>query len=69
MLSNSTASPQTLAVRAVITDAATNIVATLTNLVTLPASSVSNVVESTIITNPHLWEQAWLDPYLYQTFV
>jgi beta-galactosidase len=68
VVSNSTAAPQTLAVRAVITDAATNIVATLTNLVTLPASSVSNVVGSALISNPHLWN-GLADPYLYQTFV
>ena len=40
----------------------------LTNVVTLPAASVSNVVASTVIANPHLWN-GLADPYLYQTFV
>ncbi len=68
IVSNSTASAQTLIVRAVVTDAATNIVTTLTNMVTLPAGAVSNVVASTVIANPHLWN-GLADPYLYQTFV
>ena len=68
VVSNSTASAQTVTVRAVVTDAATNIVTTLTNVVTLPASSVSNVVASAAIANPHLWN-GLTDPYLYQTFV
>jgi beta-galactosidase len=68
VVSNSTASAQTVTVRAVVTDAATNIVTTLTNVVTLPASSVSNVVAGAVIANPHLWN-GLTDPYLYQTFV
>jgi beta-galactosidase len=68
VVSNSTPLPQTVTVRAVVTDAATNIVATLTNVVTLPASSLSNVVASTIIANPHLWN-GLSDPYVYQTYV
>jgi len=68
VVSNSTTAPQTVTVRAVVTDAATNIVTALTNLVTLQASSVSNVVASAVIANPHLWN-GLTDPYLYQTFV
>jgi beta-galactosidase len=68
VVSNSTATAKTVTVRAVVTDAATNIVTTLTNVVTLPASSVSNVVASTVIANPHLWN-GLADPYLYQTYV
>ena len=68
MLSNSTAVAASLMLRTVITDAATNLVTTLTNFVTLPAASVSNVVAHTIITNPHLWN-GLTDPYLYQAFV
>ena len=68
VVSNSTALTQTVTVRAVVTDAATNIVTTLTNVVTLQASSVSNVAASTVIANPHLWN-GLTDPYLYQTFV
>src|ERR1017187_1929043 len=68
VVSNSTASAQTVTVRAVVTDAATNIVTTLTNVVTLPASSVSNVVASAAIANPHLWN-GLADPYVYQAFI
>ncbi len=68
VVSNSMAMAQTVTVRAVVTDAATNIVTTLTNVVTIPASSVSNVVAGTVIANPHLWN-GLTDPYLYKTFV
>ena len=68
VVSNSTGLAQTVTVRAVVTDAASNIVAMLSNIVTLPAGSVSNVVASTAIANPHLWN-GLTDPYLYQTFV
>jgi len=68
VVSNSTATAQTVTVRAVVTDAATNIVTTLTNVVTLPAASVSNVVANTLVTDLHLWKGA-ADPYLYQTFI
>ena len=54
--------------RIVITDAATNIVTTLTNLVTLPAAGSTNVVAATLIANPHLWN-GLSDPYLYQAYV
>src|SRR5208282_5672438 len=57
-----------LQVTTVVSDAATNFVTTLTNVVTLPALSVSNVVTDTVIANPHLWN-GLTDPYLYQTFV
>jgi beta-galactosidase len=68
VVSNATVSAQMVTVRAVVTDAATNIVTTLTNVVTLPAASVSNVVVSTVIANPHLWN-GLADPYLYQAFI
>jgi beta-galactosidase len=68
VVSNASASPATVTVRAIVTDAATNIVTTLTNIVTLSASSVSNVVASAIVSNPHLWD-GLNDPYLYGTFV
>jgi beta-galactosidase len=67
VLSNSTAKAQKVTVRSVITDAATNIVAILTNVVTLPPATVSNVVATTTITSPHLWN-GLSDPYLYQAF-
>jgi len=68
VVSNSTASAQTVTVRAIVTDAGTNIVTMLSNVVTLPAASVSNVVASTVMANPHQWN-GLADPYLYQTFV
>jgi beta-galactosidase len=68
VVSNSTASAQMVTVRAVVTDAATNIVTILSNVVTLPAASASNVTAGTVIANPHLWH-GLSDPYLYQTFV
>ena len=67
VLSNSTAMAQIVTVRSVVTDAATNIVAVLTNVVTLPPAIASNIVASTTITRPHLWN-GLSDPYLYQTF-
>jgi len=67
VVSNATLSAQTVTVRTVITDAATNIVTILTNVVVLPATSVSNVVANTVIASPHLWDGV-ADPYLYQTF-
>jgi beta-galactosidase len=68
VISNASAQAQSVSVRAVVTDAMTNIVTTLTNVATLPAGSSSNVVLSTVIGNPHLWD-GLSDPYLYQTFV
>ena len=68
LVSNSAAVARMITVRAVITDATTNIVTTLTNILTLPAGSVSNAVANTVIDNPHLWN-GLADPYLYQAFV
>jgi beta-galactosidase len=68
VVSNANPVAADVTVRTVITDAATNIVAILTNLVMLPADSLSNVVASTVIANPHLWN-GLADPYLYQAFV
>ena len=68
VVSNATASAQSVTMRAVVTDAWTNVVACLTNEVTLPAASASNVVASTVIGQPHLWN-GLADPYLYRTFV
>ena len=67
VVSNATATAQDIIVRTVVTDAATNMVAALTNELTLPAQSVSNVITSSTIMNPHLWNGLG-DPYLYQTF-
>ncbi len=68
VISNATASPQTVVVRAVVTDAATNIVTTLTNVILAPAAQATNVVAGTTIANPHLWN-GLADPYLCQVFV
>jgi beta-galactosidase len=68
VVSNAMASARTVTVRIVVTDAATNLVTTLTNVVTLSAASVSNVVANAILTDLHLWKGK-SDPYLYQTFV
>ena len=68
VVSNSTASAQPVMVRAVVTDAATNIVAVLTNTVSLPPMTTSNVQFNTVIVNPHLWN-GLPDPYLYQGYV
>jgi beta-galactosidase len=68
VVSNATATAQTITVRAVITDGATNVVKTLTNEVLLAGSSVSNVVGSVVLDNPHLWN-GLADPYMYQAFV
>jgi beta-galactosidase len=67
VLSNATATAQTVTVRSVVTDAARNIVTLLTNVVTLPPATTSNIVAITTITRPHLWN-GLSDPYLYQTF-
>ena len=67
VVSNATATAQMITVRTVVADAATNMVTTLTKVVTLPATSCSNVVASTVVGNPHLWN-GLNDPYLYQTF-
>ena len=66
--SNSTSIAQTVVIRSVIADAATNIVAVLTNVVTLPPTTASNIVSATTITHPHLWN-GLSDPYLYNAFV
>ena len=68
VVSNASAVAATVTVRAVVTDAATNIVMTVSNVITLAAASGSNVVSSTVVANPHLWN-GLADPYLYQTFV
>ncbi|MGA9451811.1 MAG: glycoside hydrolase family 2 TIM barrel-domain containing protein [Verrucomicrobiia bacterium] len=67
VLSNATATAQTVTVRTVLTDAATNIVAVLTNVVALPPATATNLVANTTIATPHLWN-GLSDPYLYRTF-
>jgi beta-galactosidase len=68
VVSNATALPNTVLIRSVITDAATNIIAQLTNTADLSPTSASNVISTVTIPNPHLWD-GLPDPYLYQAFV
>ena len=68
VVSNSTSVAQTVTVRSVVTDGATNVVAVLINVLTLPPATASNVVAVTTITSPHLWN-GLSDPYLYHAFV
>jgi beta-galactosidase len=68
VVSNANLLPVTVKVRTVIADGATNVVMALTNVVTLPAGSISNVVARTVIDHPRLWD-GLADPYLYQAFV
>ena len=67
VISNASPAAKTVTLRSILTDAATNIVTTLTNVVTLASGSASNVVNSAAIANPHLWN-GLPDPYLYQAF-
>jgi beta-galactosidase len=68
VVSNSDSVVHAAVVRVVLADAATNIVALLTNAFTIPAGTVSNVLSSTTIASPHLWDGR-NDPYLYQLYV
>ena len=68
VISNSTAVAADLMIRSVVVDADSNLVTVLTNLVTLPASTGSNVVAMTTLDHPHLWNGR-ADPYLYHCYV
>ena len=68
VVSNANTGSATATVRAIVTDAATNVVAILTNIVTLSGTSVSNVIANTVVSNPHLWDGLH-DPYLYRTYI
>jgi beta-galactosidase len=68
VLANDATAAKTVRVRAVVTDAATNLVAVLTENVALAPATVSNAVMETSIARPHLWD-GLADPYLYRVFV
>ncbi|HTB85011.1 MAG TPA: glycoside hydrolase family 2 TIM barrel-domain containing protein [Candidatus Sulfotelmatobacter sp.] len=68
VLSNAVASAQTVTLRAVVTDAETNIVTVLEKEVTLSPASASNIVMNTTVLQPHLWD-GLADPYLYHVSV
>ncbi len=67
VISNATDTAQTVLVRSVVADAATNVVAILTNVLTVLPMSASNSVAATTLLRPHLWNGLY-DPYLYHTF-
>ncbi len=68
LVSNANPASVSVKVVTVIADGASNIVATLTNTVKLPGTTLSNVVANTQIPNPHLWNGI-SDPYLYRATV
>jgi beta-galactosidase len=68
VISNAAPAAATATVRAVIVDAANQVVANLSSPLMLSAATASNVVLSTTIAHPHLWD-ARRDPYLYRVFV
>ena len=68
VLSNSTASSQPVTLRAIVTDAGSNIVARLTKKVVLPPDEAVNVLLTQTLPHPHLWDGR-ADPYLYQVHV
>jgi len=68
LVSNANPSAVALNVISVIADAASNIVMTITNPVAIPGATLSNIVATTVISNPHLWNGIF-DPYLYSATV
>jgi beta-galactosidase len=68
VLANALDTAQTITLRAIVTDATTNIVTVLTNDLTIPSFTTSNAVMDTSIVRPHLWN-GLADPYLYHVFV
>jgi beta-galactosidase len=66
----SNASPRAVRaqVKTVVTDADSNIVTAVSNTITLSPASLSNVVASTTLKKPHLWNGLY-DPYLYHVSV
>lgn len=68
VISNASPAEAKGTIRAVVVDSKNRRVATLQTVVTLPGGTASNVVASTGISHPHLWD-ARRDPYLYHVFV
>jgi beta-galactosidase len=68
VVSNANATAKTVMLRATVFDAASNTVTVLTNTLVLAAGTLSNVVQSTTVANPHLWN-GLADPYLYRVLV
>lgn len=67
LVSNAGPAAAALVLRAVVTDAGSNIVAALTNGLTLPPGALSNAVLGATIHNPRLWDGLH-DPYLYRVY-
>jgi beta-galactosidase len=65
---NNNTSSKTATVTTAIADASGTVVATLTSSQTIAASSSYDFVQSTTISNPHLWN-GLTDPYLYRVYV
>ncbi len=65
---NSNTASKSVMVNAVIVDAANNIVQTLSSTQTMAAGTGLDFVQSTTISNPHLWNSQ-ADPYLYHVYV
>lgn len=68
VISNASPAEAKGTIRAVVVDSRNRRVATLQTLVALPGATASNVVASTTISHPHLWDGR-SDPYLYHVFV
>ncbi len=68
LLRNDTGSSRTVTVRSVITESNGTIVDTLTSNISIGANSGQDVVQSTTISNPRLWN-GLSDPYLYKVHV
>ena len=67
-LRNDTAGSSNITLTTVIVDATNSVVATLTTNQVLNAGSDLTVVQTTTISNPHLWSGR-ADPYLYQAYI
>ncbi len=68
VLSNAVAATEGLTLRAVLTDAASNIVTVLTTNVELSPTQAVKVAMDTTVLQPHLWD-GLADPYLYHVSV
>jgi beta-galactosidase len=68
VISNAAPTSATATIRAVVVDAENKVITTLTVPLSLAQAAASNVVMSTTVANPHLWDGV-RDPYLYRVFV
>jgi beta-galactosidase len=68
VISNAAPSLATANLRALVVDADNKVVATLTSPFALPSATASNIVMSTTLEHPHLWDGV-RDPYVYRVFV